>query len=67
MACPDFARQRSAGGRLAPPYEVSRWLGLASLASLASLATADAAYAHPYPSNYASHVEKFDGSVAEGR
>ena len=44
-----------------PPYEVSRWLGHANLA------TTDAIYAHLYPSDYASHVERFEAFVAEGR
>ncbi|UJH70917.1 tyrosine-type recombinase/integrase [Ornithinimicrobium sp. INDO-MA30-4] len=40
------------------PYEVSRWLGKASLA------TTDAIYAHMYPSDYASHVDRFEAFVA---
>jgi|GEM_PF-4826231 len=43
-----------------PPYEVSRWLGHANLA------TTDAIYAHLYPSDYASHVDRFEAFVAEG-
>lgn len=37
-----------------PPYEVSRWLGHASLA------TTDSIYAHLYPSDYASLVDRFE-------
>lgn len=44
-----------------PPYEVSRWLGHASLA------TTDSIYAHLYPSDYASHVDRFEAFVAEAR
>jgi integrase len=36
------------------PYEVSRWLGHASIT------TTDAIYTHIYPSDYAHHVTKFD-------
>jgi integrase len=43
------------------PYEVSRWLGHASLA------TTDSIYAHMYPSDYASHVDRFEAFVAEGQ
>lgn len=42
-----------------PPYEVSRWLGHASLA------TTDWIYAYLYPSDYASHVERFEAFVTE--
>ncbi|WP_062072132.1 tyrosine-type recombinase/integrase [Demequina sediminicola] len=41
-----------------PPYEVSRWLGHGSLA------TTDSIYAHMYPSDYASHVDRFEAFVA---
>ncbi len=44
-----------------PPYEVSRWLGHANLA------TTDAIYAHLYPSDYASHVERFEAFVGAMR
>lgn len=43
------------------PYEVSRWMGHASLV------TTDTIYSHLYVSNYATHVERFDAFVAEGR
>jgi hypothetical protein len=42
-----------------PPYEVSRWLGHASLA------TTDSIYAHMYPSDYASHVDRFEVFIQE--
>lgn len=40
------------------PYEVSRWLGHANLA------TTDAIYAHLYPSDYSSHLDRFSAFVA---
>jgi integrase len=41
------------------PYEVSRWLGHASIT------TTDSIYAHLYPSDYTEHVARFDAFVAE--
>lgn len=41
-----------------PPYEVSRWLGHASLA------TTDSVYAHLYPSDYAEHRQRFESFLA---
>jgi integrase len=39
------------------PYEVSRWLGHASVT------TTDSIYAHLYPSDYTAHVTRFDDFV----
>ena len=41
-----------------PPYEVSRWMGHASLA------TTDSIYAHLYPSDYSAHLDLFEAFVA---
>jgi integrase len=40
-----------------PPYEVSRWMGLANLA------TTDSIYAHLYPSYYSACLNKFEAFV----
>lgn len=42
------------------PYEVSRWMGHASLA------TTDGVYGHMYPSDYNAHIAQFEAFVAEG-
>lgn len=42
------------------PYEVSRWL------SHASVATTDSIYAHPYPRDDASRVDRLEAILAEG-
>ncbi|MDH6237892.1 tyrosine-type recombinase/integrase [Cryobacterium sp. CG_9.6] len=43
------------------PYEVSRWLGHASVT------TTDSIYAHLYPSDYTEHVARFDAFVDSAR
>lgn len=42
------------------PYEVSRWMGHASVA------TTDGIYAHLYPSDYNEQIARFEAFVAEG-
>lgn len=42
------------------PYEVSRWMGHASLV------TTDTIYSHLYVSDYEGHADRFDAFVAEG-
>jgi len=43
-----------------PPYAVSRGLGHANLS------TTDSIYAHLYPSDYASHVNRFEAAITRG-
>jgi integrase len=43
------------------PYEVSRWMGHASLV------TPDTIYSHLYVNDYEGHADRFDAFVAEGR
>lgn len=42
-----------------PPYQVSRWLGHASVV------TTDTIYSHLYPTDYAQHIAKFEAFAAE--
>ncbi|MDQ0575229.1 tyrosine-type recombinase/integrase [Agromyces albus] len=42
------------------PWQVSRWTGHANAS------TTDAIYAHLYPSDYATQIERFEAFVAEG-
>lgn len=42
-----------------PPYQVSRWLGHASVV------TTDTTYSHLYPTNYAQHADRFERFTAE--
>ena len=37
-----------------PPYQVSRWLGHASVV------TTDTIYSHLYPTDYAQHIARFE-------
>lgn len=43
-----------------PPYQVSRWLGHASVV------TTDTIYSHLYPTDYAQHVARFERFASEG-
>lgn len=42
-----------------PPYQVSRWLGRASVV------TTDTIYSHLYPTDYARHIARFERFAAE--
>lgn len=42
-----------------PPYQVSRWLGHASVV------TTDTIYSHLYPTDYAQHIARFERFAAE--
>ncbi|MBG0717566.1 site-specific integrase [Microbacterium sp. 2C] len=55
-------RHTAASLRLAagfPPYQVSRWLGHASVV------TTDTIYSHLYPTDYAQHIARFEAYAAE--
>jgi integrase len=43
-----------------PPYQVSRWLGHASVV------TTDTIYSHLYPTDYSQHIARFEAYAAEG-